>query len=64
MAALLTLGLSAPVPATLLITLPALSLPSVVMVRRDFPARVLGAAIAGVVALGLLTAVGAAVIGL
>ena len=63
-AALLTLGLSAPVAATLLITLPALSLPSVVMVRRDFPARVLGAAIAGVVALGLLTAVGAAVIGL
>jgi len=63
-AALLTLGLSAPLAAALLITLPALSLPSVVMVRRAFPARVLGATSAGVVALGLMTAAGAALIGL
>ena len=63
-AALLTLGVSAPVAAALLITLPALSLPSLVMVRRVFPAKVLGATTAGVIALGLMTAAGTALIGL
>lgn len=63
-AALLTLGVSGPVAAALLITLPALSVPSLVMVRRVFPASVLGAATAGVIALGLMTAAAAALIGL
>ena len=63
-AALLALGVSAPVAAALLITLPALSVPSLVMVRRAFPARVLGATTAGVLALGLMTAAAAALIGL
>ena len=63
-AALLTLGVSGPVAAALLITLPALSLPSLVMVRGVFPAKVLGATAAGVVALGLMTAAAAALMGL
>jgi uncharacterized membrane protein YraQ (UPF0718 family) len=63
-AALLALGVSAPVAAALLITLPALSVPSLVMVRRVFPLRVLGAITAAVVALGLATAATAALVGL
>ena len=63
-AAVLALGVSAPVAAALLITLPALSVPSLVMVRRAFPAWVLGATTAGVVALGLMTAAAAKLIGL
>jgi uncharacterized protein len=63
-AALLALGVSAPVAAALLITLPALSVPSLIMVRRAFPAWVLGATTAGVVALGLMTAAAAGLIGL
>jgi uncharacterized membrane protein YraQ (UPF0718 family) len=63
-AALLTLGVSAPVAAALLITLPAISVPSLVMVRRVFPAQVLGGTTAGVLALGVLTAGAAAMIGL
>jgi len=62
-AALLALGVSAPVAAALLITLPALSVPSLVMVRGVFPARVLGATTSGVVALGLMTAAAAALVG-
>lgn len=63
-AALLALGVSAPVAAALLITLPAISVPSLVMVRRVFPAKVLGGTTAGVLALGLLIAGAAALIGL
>jgi uncharacterized membrane protein YraQ (UPF0718 family) len=63
-AALLTLGVSGPVAAALLITLPALSVPSLVMVRGVFPAKVLGATAAGVITLGLMTAAAAALIGL
>ncbi len=63
-AALLALGVSAPVAAALLITLPAISVPSLVMVRRVFPAKVLGGTTAGVLVLGLLTAGAAALIGL
>ncbi len=63
-AALLILGVSAPVAAALLITLPAISVPSLVMVRRAFPAKVLATTTAAVIAMGLLTAAGAAVIGL
>jgi len=63
-AALLALGVSAPVAAALLITLPAVSVPSLIMVRRVFPAKVLAATVGAVIALGLLTAGTAALIGL
>ncbi|GAB2927984.1 permease [Rhodococcus aerolatus] len=62
--ALLLLGVGAPVAAALLVTLPALSLPSLVMVRRVFPARVLAATTAWVVVVGLLTSVAALGLGL
>jgi len=63
-AALLALGVSAPVAAALLITLPAISVPSLVMVRRVFPSKVLATTTAAVIVTGLLTAAGAALIGL
>jgi uncharacterized membrane protein YraQ (UPF0718 family) len=63
-AALLAVGVSAPVAAALLITLPAVSLPSLFMVRRVFPGSALLATVASVIALGLLSAAAAAVLGL
>jgi len=63
-AALLALGVSAPVAAALLITLPAVSVPSLIMVRRVFPAKVLATTVGAVIALGLLSAGTAALIGL
>ena len=63
-AALLAAGVAGPVAAALLVTLPALSLPSLLMVRRVFPRRLLGG-VTGVVAVtGLATAAVAAAIGL
>ncbi len=50
--------------AQLLTTLPAVSVPSLIMVRRVFPAKVLAATVGAVIALGLLTAGTAALIGL
>ena len=50
--------------AHLLITLPAVSVPSLIMVRRVFPVKVLAATGGAVIALGLLTAGTAALIGL
>jgi len=50
--------------AQLPITLPAVSVPSLIMVRRVFPAKVLAATVGAVIALGLLTAGTAALIGL
>jgi uncharacterized membrane protein YraQ (UPF0718 family) len=63
-AALLAVGVSAPVAAALLITLPAISLPSLFMVRRVFPRSALLATVASVITLGLLCAAAAAVLGL
>jgi uncharacterized protein len=63
-AALLAVGVSGPLAAALLITLPALSLPSLLMVRSAFP-RPLLAAVTGVVAgAGVLTSVVALAVGL
>jgi uncharacterized membrane protein YraQ (UPF0718 family) len=50
---LLAAGVGAGPAGALLLTLPALSLPSLVMVRRSFPARVLVAVTGGVAALGV-----------
>lgn len=61
-AALLAVGVSAPVAAALLITLPAISLPSLFMVRRAFPVPALLATVGAVITLGLLCAGTAAVI--
>ncbi|HET7328922.1 MAG TPA: permease [Nocardioidaceae bacterium] len=63
-AALLVLGVSAPAAAALLITLPAISLPSALMVRRAFPARTLWTAGGSVVAVGFFSAGVAAAVGL
>lgn len=52
--ALLGLGFGAGPVAALVVTLPALSLPSLAMVRRAFPARVLAATTALVVLVGAL----------
>jgi uncharacterized membrane protein YraQ (UPF0718 family) len=62
--ALLLLGVGAPVAAALLVTLPAVSLPSLVMVRRVFPTRVLAATTGWVVVVGLLTSGAALALGL
>lgn len=56
-AALLAAGVSPVVAAALLITLPALSLPSLLMVRRVFPARVLATVTVGTVLLGVACSV-------
>jgi uncharacterized membrane protein YraQ (UPF0718 family) len=50
---LLTLGIGAGPAGALLLTLPALSLPSLVMVSRSFPKRTLAVAFGAVVLLGL-----------
>jgi hypothetical protein len=55
-AALLASGAGAATAAALLVTLPAVSLPSLLMVRRVFPHRVLAGTFAAVVGTGLLTA--------
>ena len=54
-AAMLAVGVSAPVAAALLVTLPVLSLPSLLMVRRVFPTRLLAAITGLVVGVGLVT---------
>ena len=54
-AALLAVGVSAPLAAALLITLPALSLPSLLMVRGVFPRGLLVAVTGLVVGVGVLT---------
>ena len=57
-------GLGAPGVAALLLTLPALSLPSLVMLGRVVPARVLAMLGAGVFGFGLIAAATASVLGL
>ncbi|GLZ49424.1 hypothetical protein Acsp06_56090 [Actinomycetospora sp. NBRC 106375] len=63
-AALLAVGVSGPLAAALLITLPAVSLPSLLMVRRAFPRRLLVAVTGAVVGIGVLTSVVALAVGL
>lgn len=63
-AALPAVGVSGPLAAALLITLPAVSLPSLLMVRGVFPRRLLLAVTAAVAGIGLLTSVGALAVGL
>ena len=63
-AAMLAVGIPGPLAAALLITLPALSLPSLLMVRNAFPRRLLVAVTGLVVTVGLLTSVGALAVGL
>lgn len=53
LAGLLSLGIGVAPVGVLLLTLPAMSLPSLVMLRRSFPARVLVAGFAAVVMLGI-----------
>lgn len=62
-AALLAAGAGSAVAGALLITLPALSLPSLLMVRRAFPRRVLAVATGVVVLAGVATAATAAALG-
>ncbi|MGI4985170.1 MAG: permease [Janthinobacterium lividum] len=52
--AMLSLGMAAGPAGALLMTLPPISLPSLVMVGRSFPARVLALVVASVVAFGLM----------
>jgi uncharacterized membrane protein YraQ (UPF0718 family) len=59
-AALLAAGVGGAAAGALLITLPVLSLPSLLMVRRVFPAQVLAASVGVVALVGLLTAAVAA----
>ena len=54
-AAMLAVGVPAPFAAALLITLPALSLPSLLMVRGVFPRNLLMAVTSLVVGVGLVT---------
>lgn len=63
-AALLAVGVPGPLAAALLITLPAVSLPSLLMVRNAFPRRLLVAVTGVVVGVGVLTSVGALAVGL
>ncbi|MHC1562430.1 permease [Actinomycetospora sp. C-140] len=63
-AALLAVGVSGPLAAALLITLPAVSLPSLLMVRTAFPHRLLVAVTGTVVGIGVLTSVAAVTLGL
>ncbi|MEJ2866076.1 permease [Actinomycetospora flava] len=63
-AALLAVGVSGPLAAALLVTLPALSLPSLLMVRNAFPRTLLVAVTGVVVGVGVLTSVGAWAVGL
>jgi uncharacterized membrane protein YraQ (UPF0718 family) len=63
-AALLAVGVSGPLAAALLVTLPALSLPSLLMVRTAFPRRLLVAVTGAVVGIGLLTSAAALALGL
>jgi uncharacterized membrane protein YraQ (UPF0718 family) len=62
-AALLAAGVAPALAATLLITLPAVSLPSLLMVRRVFPRGLLARVAAVVVAAGLASAAVAALAG-
>lgn len=63
-AVLLGGGFDASIAGAALITLPAVSLPSLLIVRKAFPARVLVVVTASVVALGLATALTVRVLGL
>lgn len=63
-AALLAVGVPGPLAAALLITLPAVSLPSLLMVRRAFPRRLLLTVTGAVAGAGLLTSVAALALGL
>jgi uncharacterized protein len=63
-AALLAAGVGGPVAAALLVTLPALSLPSLLMVRQVFPRRLLLAVTGLVVAVGLASSGVALALGL
>jgi uncharacterized membrane protein YraQ (UPF0718 family) len=62
-AALLAAGVAPALAATLLITLPAVSLPSLLMVRRVFPRGLLARVAVVVVATGLASAAVAALAG-
>ncbi|MFB9329646.1 permease [Paenibacillus aurantiacus] len=53
----LSLGFGTGPAAALLVVLPAVSLPSLLMIRRSFPLRVVGFVFASVVVLGLLSGV-------
>ncbi|GAA4785250.1 permease [Actinomycetospora chlora] len=63
-AALLAVGVAGPLAAPLLITLPALSLPSLLMVRSAFPRPLLAAVTGAVAGVGVLTSVVALAVGL
>jgi uncharacterized membrane protein YraQ (UPF0718 family) len=63
-AVLLGGGFDGAIAGAALITLPAVSLPSLLIVRKAFPARVLAVVTAGVVALGLATALSVRALGL
>jgi uncharacterized membrane protein YraQ (UPF0718 family) len=63
-ATLLSSGFDSAIAGAALITLPAVSLPSLLIVGRSFPARVLAAAGVGVIALGLVTALTVHTLGL
>ncbi|MFC4103667.1 permease [Paenibacillus xanthanilyticus] len=53
----LSLGFGAGPAAALLVVLPAVSLPSLLMIRRSFPPRVVGFVFASVVVLGMLSGI-------
>ena len=58
----LSFGFGTGVAGALLVTLPAISLPSLIMVYRSFPRRVVWFAFASVVAIGFLGGVAGALI--
>jgi uncharacterized membrane protein YraQ (UPF0718 family) len=61
--AMLALGVGVGPAAALLMTLPPISLPSMAMLYRSFPPRILAAVGAGVVAFGLIGAAAALALG-
>ncbi|HEY3948761.1 permease [Phenylobacterium sp.] len=61
--AMLSLGIGAGPAGALLMTLPPISLPSMAMLSRSFPPRILAAVAAGVVAFGLLAGLSALALG-
>ena len=61
--AMLALGVGVGPAAALLMTLPPISLPSLAMLYRSFPPRILAAVAAGVVAFGLIGAAAALALG-
>ncbi|MBB6729466.1 permease [Cohnella zeiphila] len=58
----LSIGVGAGAAAALLVTLPAVSLPSLLMVSRSFPRKVIGLLVGSVVAAGILSGIAGAFI--